>query len=438
MNQLSMREKVMLIVGGLGIIAAIFYFGVPWLQEQIGGGEQARLNEEELEKVRSVLAFRTTAQQMESPLREKAGLQGERVIDEELLNKIREEANLAPDPEHPARINLNKAVLKDLYALGLDKEQAQLVREYRSQLGGFASIDQLGEIKHSLFYEQDEQAVILAKLASVAKEAGIEPKNVMQIEPRLARSAKAVQIPASARASCITQLYLHELSQEAEGIQQAINAGEQQPKQVSNAKRWFDPLPDEIPLPWQLKLIELIQKRQGDLGVRVSEKEGENVDEAVAYALTALNTTRELVEVDVLDKGRRGLFGLGKKPVRLLTFHQDPDTGLVALFQQMESEEAEEEIDRAALEDALASYVKQCAETHHELNDLLKKVSMSHKPRSYIVEMAFKGDLDKVVRLIEKVETDHRWIRVRGLKIAIADEKNTLLQANLTMIAVVI
>ena len=439
MNRLSIREKAMLFLGGLTVVIMIFYFGVPWLQEQIGGGETTRTNLAELEKVHALLELRQTAERMESPLRKQVGLQGDRVIPDERLNQIRERANVAPDPENPDRINLNKATINELHALGLDKEQAAAVRKYCTLLGNrFDSVDQLAEIRKGLFEGKDEQAVILALLAKAAQDVGIEPKNVTQIEPRLARSTRPVELRASARNSWITQLYLQELAREAKSIQATLESGDAEQIAQDPQIRWFPTLPEEIPAPWRLKLIEVVRKRGGELGVRIAEKEADTLDEALSRALTAARATREQADVEVLEKGRRGVFGIGQKPVRVRVIHQDPDEGLVAFFRQMQSEETDIDVDRTALEASLADYVRQCARMRYKLAEVLKLVPLSHKPHSYIVEMSVKGDLGKVVQLIQKVESEHKWIRVHGLKISIADEKQTLLQANLTMTASVL
>ena len=37
---------------------------------------------------------------------------------------------------------------------------------------------------------------------------------------------------------------------------------------------------------------------------------GQNVEEAVELALAQLNTTRDRVELQIIDEGKKGLFGL--------------------------------------------------------------------------------------------------------------------------------
>jgi spoIIIJ-associated protein len=48
------------------------------------------------------------------------------------------------------------------------------------------------------------------------------------------------------------------------------------------------------------------------------ETSAQTVDEAVAQALAELNLSRSMVDVEILDEGSRGVFGIGARPVRVL------------------------------------------------------------------------------------------------------------------------
>ena len=47
--------------------------------------------------------------------------------------------------------------------------------------------------------------------------------------------------------------------------------------------------------------------------MKIIEKKGKTIDEAVNEALRELNTTRENVEIEVINEGKRGVFGLGSE-----------------------------------------------------------------------------------------------------------------------------
>ncbi len=56
---------------------------------------------------------------------------------------------------------------------------------------------------------------------------------------------------------------------------------------------------------------------------------GSDVEAAVAAGLTALGLSREQVEVEVLDEGSRGMFGIGSRPARVrLTPSSPPEPSL--------------------------------------------------------------------------------------------------------------
>ncbi len=44
---------------------------------------------------------------------------------------------------------------------------------------------------------------------------------------------------------------------------------------------------------------------------------GKTVDEAIADGLRTLNVTADQVEIEVLHKGSRGIFGLGSEPSKV-------------------------------------------------------------------------------------------------------------------------
>lgn len=47
------------------------------------------------------------------------------------------------------------------------------------------------------------------------------------------------------------------------------------------------------------------------------EKKGKNVDEAIAEALKELNITADQADIEVLDEGRKGIFGFGRKDAKV-------------------------------------------------------------------------------------------------------------------------
>lgn len=66
------------------------------------------------------------------------------------------------------------------------------------------------------------------------------------------------------------------------------------------------------------------------------EKVGRTVEEAVAEALKEFNTTRDQVEVRVLDAGSKGILGIGAKPVRVkVTYEYNPEQAAERFLSQI-------------------------------------------------------------------------------------------------------
>ncbi|MEH6941263.1 RNA-binding cell elongation regulator Jag/EloR [Bacillus sp. JJ722] len=64
---------------------------------------------------------------------------------------------------------------------------------------------------------------------------------------------------------------------------------------------------------------------------------GQSVDEAVESALAQLNTTRDRVEIEILDEGKKGLFGLfgTRKAAVKVTLQPDPIEEAKAFLQKV-------------------------------------------------------------------------------------------------------
>jgi len=66
------------------------------------------------------------------------------------------------------------------------------------------------------------------------------------------------------------------------------------------------------------------------------EKVGRTVDEAVEEALKDFNTTRDQVEIRILDAGSKGVFGIGAKPVRVkVSFEDSPESAAKRFLSQI-------------------------------------------------------------------------------------------------------
>jgi hypothetical protein len=146
-------------------------------------------------------------------------------------------------------------------------------------------------------------------------------------------------------------------------------------------------------------------------------------------------------------KPKRGFLGIGRTTADRQTTLK-PNSPLLAKFknlmrdynQQFEhdsEEETEAGLNYEAQLNALTEYTGQILEQKKELQGWIAKVSSTHQPQIYTVEMNFKGQMDKMVKLIQSIESSSKWLFLKRLKIS-TDQKNKNqpeLNINLSMVA---
>lgn len=118
------------------------------------------------------------------------------------------------------------------------------------------------------------------------------------------------------------------------------------------------------------------------------EKTAKSVDEAVNAALTELGVTRDMVEVEVIEEGAKGFFGLGAKDAKVCV--------TVIEAQPEKAEETTQQTDKAAYVPETAAEVKSPAEINPErkekavkfLSDVFEAMNAD-----VIIEASLNGDM---------------------------------------------
>ena len=199
-----------------------------------------------------------------------------------------------------------------------------------------------------------------------------------------------------------------------------------------DTKRQFAPLPKTIPVPLRIALIQFIRS---------------NIELQMAGAA---DSKKGFIENQVRTsniKPKRGFLGIGRTTADRQTTLK-PNSPLLAKFknlmrdynQQFEhdsEEETEAGLNYEAQLNALTEYTGQILEQKKELQGWIAKVSSTHQPQIYTVEMNFKGQMDKMVKLIQSIESSSKWLFLKRLKIS-TDQKNKNqpeLNINLSMVA---
>jgi len=75
------------------------------------------------------------------------------------------------------------------------------------------------------------------------------------------------------------------------------------------------------------------------------EKTGKTVDEAITLAIEEMNVKREDVDIEILDEGNKGLFGLGSKQAKVKVSAKPKETDRIKKFLDSVFEKMDLEVD---------------------------------------------------------------------------------------------
>ena len=220
----------------------------------------------------------------------------------------------------------------------------------------------------------------------------------------------------------------------------AADAGQTTPPDVltkpTRSDRQFTPLPEVIPLPVRIQILQFIQANLKLQIVGAAEFKRGFIANGIAV---------------VDNKTQAGFLGFGgEKQAAQVRFK--PDSVLLSKFEELINRyeaEYEEEILEGETEElldynqqlsALSTYTAQTQEHIEKLEEWFTKVPSMYQPELYTVEMNFEGELERIVRFIQSIEASSKWLFVRGLRIAITTDKKkkNMLIADLSMVAKVL
>ena len=169
------------------------------------------------------------------------GVTGRQLISDEMIKRISERFSLS---------EINKASFLDLMKVeGLDSATANEIIRYREMLGGFQSLDQLKDLRSSLFEEGDEQATIIGKISQIAKGSGIRRIDQMSVRPVISR--KLITVSQKTKLNLVRELYLAEIELQMRRIKEGGSI---------RSNTFFPPLPDGLPEELKLRVAERIMQ----------------------------------------------------------------------------------------------------------------------------------------------------------------------------------
>jgi len=140
--------------------------------------------------------------------------------------------------------------------------------------------------------------------------------------------------------------------------------------------------------------------------MREIESSGNNVDDAIATGLERLGVERDVVDIEVLDEGSRGLLGIGSRPARVrLVVQPEPmplaepeqapeQVPVPQMHQLVEDIAVEPSAPSLAIEDELRSVAPVARQT---LVELLEKMGIDADVEDYIKRPEDEEDYYKLV-----------------------------------------
>lgn len=384
---------------GLAVLFAVFYLLIwPLISEWRMAYAELNDKQQLLETARKLSEMEEAMGLLELKVERELGVIGEPIISEELFDRIAERFSVG---EEEGMFDINKATMRDLMQVeGMNSAKAMEIIRFRRMLGGFSNLDQLREIRSSIFEEGDEQAAIIGKISQIAKRSGI--RRIDQLSVRPVTSTKPILVAQHTKLDLVKKLFAAELELQMD----AIRNGKRLMTRLS-----FPLLPAELPDQLKLRIAEAILGKGNVLSkdeyegiisdylaeIPSEEEEPLPIEEEIASILSGFSEESELI--------------------------------------QEEEEPRMERVDPKQALEHLMGYNQEVKEKRGDLLKLVGGIPASYKPRVYLVDVVFKAKLENFVNFMSRLQESVRWLDPKGLRIGIADEKRELLGIQLTIIA---
>ena len=410
MRKLTIREKIGIAVVIIGAIVVLYFLGILNPSRLSLTGGDLEVKKAELKDTEELIKLDKLVSGIEDDTMAEVGLQGN-LIPESLFQKISNELTVE-------KLNQVKTP-RELYEIDPAlKRRASSILAYRRKIGKFENIEQLKEIKCSIFEIDPAQAVISKRISELAQKAGINPKYQLSIKPQPGKKRERITIKD--RQKLIEKLYRHELKEELnsmtkqlesskteEGSIDTTDISQNSEKDVSNVQKKQNrtQLTDDIPQVKEKK----INRKFPPLPERIPIE-------------TRIEIAKAILSSD---------YSLNKQI--------NSNTRLKAVLDEFQSSKRQTRENPLNVKPFLLNYVKQVDKSQQEVFDWLKGAPTSYTRQAYLVEMlSVKGKLSQLVKLVYSIESSSGFLKIRDLQITIANKKDTMLNANFKIIATVL
>jgi len=332
MRKLTTREKTMIgLCGVVAIIVLALFIFRPLLNQWRSASEEISLKQTQLKSDQEMVTFGPSAITIEDKLRVKTGL-GSPLISDEQFKQLKEQLTIGAEDDDSNKLNINKATKSELTKLGFDKYLINSILAYRGKIGQFKNLEELKNIRGTIFEGQLAEAIISQRLSQIIQDVGI--KRIDRLDAKLVSGKKTETISRDVKKLFVDELYLNELETEKKNLASQEDAENPNPAKEKQKDRQFEPLPDVIPYELKLNIAQAIIAHKGEVEQKSVEREGATKEEAVQLALYKLSAKEEDVDIKVLDEGRKGFWGFFAKPVKVRVTNKEDEQGIIDGFRE--------------------------------------------------------------------------------------------------------
>jgi len=332
MRKLTTREKTMIgLCGVVAIIVLALFIFRPLLNQWRSASEEISLKQTQLKSDQEMVNFGPSAIAIEDKLRAKTGL-GSPLISDEQFNQLKEQLTIGAEDDDSNKLNINKATKTELTKLGFDRYLINSILAYRGKVGQFENLEELKNIRGTIFEGQLAEAIISQRLSQIIQDVGI--KRIDRLDAKLVSGKKTETISRDVKKLFVDELYLNELETEKKNLASQEDAENPNPAKEKQKDRQFEPLPDVIPYELKLNIAQAIIAHKGEVEQKSVEREGATKEEAVQLALYKLSAKEEDVDIKVLDEGRKGFWGFFAKPVKVRVTNKEDEQGIIDGFRE--------------------------------------------------------------------------------------------------------
>lgn len=411
MRELTTREKIGIAVVIIAAIVALYSFGIldPSRLGLTGGDLSAK--ETELKNTENLVKFNKLASDIEDDIMAEVGLQDE-LIPEALFEQINEKLTVE---------KLNKAKTpKDLYEIDSAlKNKASQILAYRKKNGKFENLEQLKEIRCSIFEGDPAQAVLSKRISELTKKVGLQPKYQLSVKPLPGKKQERLTIRN--RQKLVEKLYRHELEEELQSLTKEEQA-KQEPGKPENEKTGPEVSANSATETRTLKK----QAQASDPREDAEESQEEKKIDRKFPLLPERIPVKTRIEI-----GKAILSSAD--PIRKQV---GSNARLKRIIDEFEMSEQEKPLN---IKPFILNYVDQVDKTQEELIKWLKSAPTSYSKQAYYVEMmSVKGKLEQLVRLIHSIESSAPFLKIRDFQLTITNKQKTVLNANIKLVATVL